>query len=51
MSATSHNWPYISDPSVTLRRVREYFPQAVLNNFGGRCGVKGLAVRELVVAS
>lgn len=33
------------------RRGQEYFRDAVLNNFGGRCGVTGLAVRELLVAS
>ena len=33
------------------RRGQEYFRQAVLNNFDGRCGVTGLAVRELLVAS
>jgi len=37
--------------SVKLRRGQEYFRDAVLNNFGGRCGVTGLAVRELLVAS
>src|SRR5690606_31017441 len=29
----------------------EYFRNAVLNNFGGRCGVTALALRELLVAS
>ncbi len=37
--------------SVKLRRGQEYFRDAVLNNFGGRCGVTGLAVRELLIAS
>jgi predicted restriction endonuclease len=36
---------------VKLRRGQEYFRDAVLNNFGGRCGVTGLAVRELLIAS
>jgi putative restriction endonuclease len=36
---------------VKVRRGQEYFRQAVLNNFDGRCGVCGLAVRELLVAS
>jgi len=33
------------------RRGQEYFRDAVLNNFGGRCGVSGLAIRELLIAS
>ena len=37
--------------TVKARRGQEYFRQAVLNNFGGRCGVTGLAVRELLIAS
>jgi putative restriction endonuclease len=37
--------------NVKLRRGQEYFREAVLNNFGGRCGVTGLPVRELLVAS
>ena len=37
--------------TVRARRGQEYFRQAVLNNFGGRCGVTGLAVRELLIAS
>ncbi len=37
--------------TVKVRRGQEYFRQAVLNNFGGRCGVTGLAVRELLIAS
>lgn len=37
--------------SVKLRRGQEYFRDAVLNNFGGRCGVTALGVRELLVAS
>ncbi len=37
--------------SVKLRRGQEYFRNAVLNNFGGRCGVTGLSVRALLVAS
>jgi putative restriction endonuclease len=34
-----------------VRRGQEYFRQAVLNNFGGKCGVTGLAIRELLIAS
>ncbi len=37
--------------NVMLRRGQEYFRQSVLNNFGGCCGVSGLAVRDLLVAS
>lgn len=37
--------------TVKIRRGQEYFRQAVLNNFDGRCGVTGLSIRELLVAS
>lgn len=37
--------------TVKIRRGQEYFRQAVLNNFAERCGVTGLAVRELLIAS
>jgi len=37
--------------SVKVRRGQSYFRQAVLNNFGGRCGVTGLHIRDLLVAS
>lgn len=37
--------------NVKLRRGQEYFRDAVLNNFGGRCGISELAVRELLIAS
>ena len=43
--------PTETTASVKLRRGQEYFRDAVLNNFGGRCGVTELAVRELLVAS
>jgi putative restriction endonuclease len=33
------------------RRGQEYFRDAVLNNFGGRCGITGLPIRELLIAS
>lgn len=33
------------------RRGQGYFRDAVLNNYGGRCGITGLPVRELLVAS
>jgi putative restriction endonuclease len=37
--------------SVKVRRGQEYFRDAVVNNFGERCGVTGLAIRDLLVAS
>ena len=37
--------------STKQRRGQEFFRDAVLNNFGGRCGVTQLALRELLVAS
>ena len=37
--------------NVKLRRGQEYFRDAVLNNSGGRCGITGIAVRELLIAS
>jgi putative restriction endonuclease len=37
--------------SVMQRRGQEYFRDAVLNNFGGRCGITQLGVRDLLVAS
>jgi hypothetical protein len=37
--------------NVKIRHGQEYFRDAVLNNFGGRCGVSGLALRELLIAS
>jgi hypothetical protein len=37
--------------TVKLRRGQEYFRDSVLNNFGGRCGITRLAVRELLIAS
>ncbi len=37
--------------TVKQRRGQEYFRDAVLNNFGGACGVSGIAVRQLLVAS
>lgn len=37
--------------NVRLRRGQNYFRNAVINNFGGRCGVTGLPIRELLVAS
>ena len=37
--------------TVKTRRGQDYFRDAVLNNFGGRCGVTQMASRELLVAS
>jgi putative restriction endonuclease len=37
--------------TVKARRGQNYFRQAVINNGGGRCGVTGLTVRNLLVAS
>ncbi len=37
--------------TVKVRRGQAYFRQVVLNAYGGRCAVTGLAVRELLVAS
>lgn len=37
--------------TVNVRRGQRYFRQAVLNAYGGRCAVTGLAVRELLIAS
>lgn len=37
--------------NVKQRRGQEYFRDAVLNNFGGCCGVTQLAIRELLIAS
>jgi putative restriction endonuclease len=43
--------PTEATANVKLRRGQEYFRDAVLNNSGGRCGVTGIAVRELLIAS
>jgi len=43
--------PTSSTTQVNIRRGQQYFRQVVLNAFGGRCGVTGIAVRELLVAS
>lgn len=37
--------------TVKQRRGQDYFRDAVLNNFGGCCGVTGLPIREFLVAS
>jgi CheY-like chemotaxis protein len=43
--------PTETTATVKQRRGQEYFRDAVLNNFGGRCGVTQLDVRELLIAS
>jgi hypothetical protein len=40
-----------SSATVTVRRGQRFFRQAVLNAYGGRCGITGIAVRELLIAS
>jgi putative restriction endonuclease len=37
--------------SVKIRRGQSFFRQAVLNAYGGRCALTGLAIRELLIAS
>jgi putative restriction endonuclease len=43
--------PTETSTTVKVRRGQRYFRQAVLNAYGGRCAVTGLAVRELLIAS
>lgn len=43
--------PTSATAQVNVRRGQQYFRQVVLNAFCGRCGVTGIAVRELLVAS
>ncbi len=37
--------------TTTQRRGQNYFREAVLNNFGGCCGITQISVRELLIAS
>lgn len=37
--------------NVMVRRGQQYFRQAVLSVFSGRCGITGIGIRELLVAS
>jgi len=37
--------------NVKVRRGQDYFRNAVLNNFQGKCGVTGINIRELLIAS
>lgn len=48
---TPPSGPTEKTTTTNARRGQEYFRQAVLNNFGSRCGVTGLAIRELLIAS
>ena len=43
--------PTEATASMKVRRGQDYFREAVINNFGGRCGVTQLALRELLIAS
>lgn len=43
--------PTSSTAQVTVRRVQDFFRQVILNAFNGCCGVTGIAIRELLVAS
>ncbi|MDZ4289839.1 MAG: HNH endonuclease [Prosthecobacter sp.] len=45
------NGPTEGTASVKVRRGQCFFRQAVLTAYGGRCGVTGLAIPELLVAS
>jgi putative restriction endonuclease len=43
--------PTENSASVKVRRGQRFFRQAVLNAYGSRCAVTGLAIRDLLVAS
>lgn len=43
--------PTETTAEIKQRRGQAYFREAVINNFGGRCGVTQLTVRELLIAS
>ena len=43
--------PTETTAEVTVRRGQQFFQQMVLNAFDGRCGVTGIALRDLLVAS
>ena len=43
--------PTTTTGSVNIRLGQDYFRNAVLNNFGGHCGVTSLSIRELLIAS
>lgn len=48
---TPPSGPTTTTSTVNVRLGQDYFRNAVLNNFGGRCGVTQLGVRELLIAS
>lgn len=50
-AASRPEGPTSTSAHVIVRRGQQYFRQAVLSVFSGRCGVTGIGVRELVVAS
>jgi putative restriction endonuclease len=43
--------PTVGVANTKLRRGQSYFRNVVINNFGGRCGITELPIRELLVAS
>lgn len=43
--------PTMVEINVKARRGQHYFREAVLNNFGGACGITGIAIRPLLIAS
>lgn len=45
------NGPTEITGNVKLRRGQDYFRDAVLNNFDGKCGLTQLAIRDLLIAS
>lgn len=47
----SVNLPTETVANVKQRRGQEFFREAVLNNFSGCCGITGLSLRELLIAS
>ncbi|WAC20401.1 HNH endonuclease [Luteolibacter sp. SL250] len=48
---TPPSGPTIVIANTKLRRGQSYFRNVVINNFGGRCGITELPIRELLVAS
>jgi len=50
-SPTPPEGPTSSTAQVLVRRGQQFFRQVVINAFGRHCGVTGIAVRELLVAS
>jgi predicted restriction endonuclease len=50
LKKADHDEPVIA-ANLKYWREQEYFRDVVLNNFGGRCGITGIPLRELLVAS